>query len=729
MILLAAAGLLSMLAQVVILRELVAALFGVELLYVVALGAWLGGTALGSVTGRCAPDHPGVIAAAFAAAGALTLGELALIRTAGVMIGAVPGAYLPFPIQIIGILAATLPTSFLFGFVFPPLVRRAAAGGRPVSLAYAWECAGAATGGVAVTAMFWAGLSTMQAAILTLAAAGVAAVLTAVRSIGARVACTVLIACAAAFGTSAKAGAWNESLLRWQYPALAAVEDTPYARVVVTRAGSQLAVFANGAFAFDTESTSAEAFADLAALQHRRPLRALVIGGGAEGVPAALAAHGLNTIDNVEVDQRADALVGHMTGQAPASLRSEPPVRVIYDEPRRVLDREPAYDLILVAMPPPTSGETSRYYTQEFFAICRTHLAASGVVAIRLPAAENFWPPPLVRLVGSVVGAMAQEFPSVSVVPGGTLYAFGGVQPLPQAAEPLVSRLAVRGLKPRLMTPPYLRYLYGNDRRTEVREWLRTLPPSDVNRDAAPVAYGHAAMLWLSKFYPRAGAGGAAAAVPGTRAAVAAVLALVVAGLWWASRTRARASLAVMLVVSAATMALETAALLRYQVANGVMFVNVGLLLTCVMAGMAVGSWAGGTPAVHRRLTTRPWLIAASVLVVAVGVIMMTRWPALAGIAGAGVLLALAGGVAGATFAALTDQRPGDVSRAVGALYAADVAGGAIGAWVAPIVLVPVCGLDGTAAAAAGAALALVPLLLGMRSYSLRPPMTTRRPS
>ena len=68
--------------------------------------------------------------------------------------------------------------------------------------------------------------------------------------------------------------------------------------------------------------------------------------------------------------------------------------------------------------------------------------------------------------------------------------------------------------------------------------------------------------------------------------------------------------------------------------------------------------------------------------------------------------------VAGGAFAAMTHERPGEASRAVGSLYAADVAGGAIGAWLAPLVLVPVCGLDGTAALAAVAALALVPLCL-----------------
>ena len=716
MILLAAAGFLSMLAQVVILRELVAALFGVELLYVVALGTWLAGTAVGSVLGRRVAARPAVIAGAFLSVGALTIAEVWFIRTAGVLVGAVPGAYLPFPLQVAGILAATIPPSLLCGVLFPPLVRRAAATGMSAAGAYAWECAGAAVGGAIVTAMFWAGLSTLQAAIITGAVAASAALRALDLRRGPRRFGIAVVGAIAAVGVGGYARGWDAPWLRWQYPALVAVQDTPYARIAVTRAGGQLAVFANGALAFDTEGIGAEAFADLAALQHPRPLRALVIGGGVEGVPAALAAHGVAAIDNVEVDQRADALVRAVLGPSGRTLASDTVIRTIYDEPRRVLERSPVYDLILVAMPPPTSGETSRFYTREFFAACRRHLGGSGVLAIRLPGAENFWPPPLVRLVASVAGAMTREFPSISLVPGGTLYAFGSAQALPPTADALEKRLASRGVAPRLMTPPYLRYLYDTDRRGELVDRLSVSADARVNRDAAPVAYGYAAMLWLSKFFPEVAADGAGAAGGAGRVALGAVFVALALGLWWACRTPARAGVGLVGVAGAAAMTLESVALLRYQIANGVMFVNVGALLTCFMAGMAVGARGATAPAVRRRLDASPWLVAAAFLGVTIGVMAMVRWPVLAGHLGTGVLLGLTGLAGGGAFGLVMHERPGDPSRAVSSLYAADVAGGAIGAWLAPLVLVPLLGLDGTAALTAAAGLALVPLCLTLGS-------------
>jgi len=708
--LLAAAGVLSMLAQVIVLRELVAALFGVELLYIVALGTWLLGTGLGALAGRRSAGRNGAIASAFVVLGGLTLAELVAIRTEGVVVGAVPGAYLPFPLQIGGVLAATLPPALVSGFLFPALVARAARAGWPAARAYAAESAGAAAGGVLVTIAFWLGLSTLQAALAVAGGALVAAATTVLRGRTSRAAAGVMVSAGTLTAIGVLAGAWDVALLRAQYPSLVAVEDTPYARVVVTRSETQLAVFTNGAFAFDTEGTSAEAFADLAALQHPRPRRALVFGGGVEGIPDALVAHGVTAIQDVEVDARADAMIRRAVERASEPRRLAAIVRLTHDDPRLVLERQVPLDLIVIAMPPPTSGEASRYYTAEFFTACTRRLADDGVLAIRLPGAENLWPPPLVRMVASVTGALAEAFPHTSIVPGATLYAFGSRRPLPADAGPLVERLASRRLRPRLMTPPYLRYLYGNDRRTEVGQLLTSIGREAVNRDAAPVAYGYAAVVWLSTFYPALSPAADADRLPTRTPVTAACLLVLAVAAWWGSRTRARAGWMSLLVVSAATMGVESVVLLQYQVLHGVMFVNVGALLTCFMAGLAVGAWRADRAAVRRRLFGRPWSLTLVLGYVGLLGMALTRFPSPPGWLATGATLAFAGGTAGLVFGALTHERPGEPSRAVGAFYAADVFGGAVAAWLAPLVLIPVLGLDGAAALAGAAAVALLPL-------------------
>ncbi len=708
MILLAAAGALSMLAQVVVLRELVAALYGVELLYVLALGAWLVGTGLGAAAGRLFP------AAALAGpAGCVALGlaipvELVAIRAAGPLAGAVTGAYLPFPSQLVWLAAATLPPAAICGWLFPVLARAASARrGISVGRGYAIESAGAAAGGAAVTAAIALGASTFQAAAAAPAIGAVAVIATRLQWPGrrrCRLSVLVLIAC----GALAVLGRpWDMALLRRMYPSLVDAVDTPYARVVIAGHESQLAVYENGALAFDTEGFAAEAFADLAGLQHERPARALVINGGAEGVADALARHGIPEIHDVEVDRRAYDIVRARTSAVTTRAAASRPVQVHFEEPRRFLERHASYDLILLAAGEPVSGASSRFYTREFFDLCARRLARDGVLALRLAAAENVWPRPLVRRTASIVAAVREVFDTVDLVPGATLYVFASNGGRPATPAVLAARLAERRLQPRLVTPPYLLYLYTNDRRSEVDALLASAAGERPNTDAAPVSYRYAAQIWLSAFYPSMAAPAAPVAGRSGWMWWGGASALALAAAAWVRRGHNRRAAAGLLGAGFVGMVLETVLLLRFQIANGVVYQQVGWLLTCFMAGMAAGGWAaGGAPPQPRQ--ARLAIAAASAGASLLALLAVAWFPSSAGLTGTSVLLAVAGAAVGSAFAAGARLWRGDTGAAASTLYAADVVGGSAGALAATLALVPVAGFQGAAAAALAAGIALV---------------------
>lgn len=709
MTLLFAAGALSMVAQVVVLRELVAALYGVELLYVLALGAWLAGTAAGAACGRRVSPSPGLAAAGCVTLALLVPAEVIVIRMAGPAAGAVPGAYLPFPAQLAWIAVATVLPAALCGLLFPVLAALAGRRGWSAGRSYAVESAGAAVAGAAVTVAMGLGASTVQMAILAAGGGVAAAILAAGRwTRRRRIAASLLVA--VIVGVSVwKAKPLDLALLRSMYPAIVDAADTPYARIVISRTGSQVAVAENGAFAFDTEGTNAEAFADLAAVQHARPLRALVIGGGAEGVARALARHGIAAVEDLEVDQRAFELVGTATRADGNPAPAARPVSVIFEEPRRFLERSGSYDLILVAAGEPTSGASSRFYTCEFFGQLARRLTRGGVVAIRLAAAENVWPAPLVRRTASIVGALKQEFPAVEMLAGATLYLFASNEPLTVDPVVLSSRLTGRGLQPRLITPPYLHYLYTNDRRAEVERLIQSLPAVGPNRDGAPVCYQYAAMTWLSKFYPRL-----AATSDGPSPVRRPVVWIAMAGLAlgaavWVRRSGNRRLGACVGVVGFVGMVLETVLLLRYQIRNGVVYQQVGWLLTCFMAGTAAGAFAAGGAGNGRAWSRRAGTIPFLALGVTLSAWAAIAWaPATSGLAGTSVLLAAAGAAVGASFAVAARAWEGRASGAVPMLYGADVAGGAAGAVAAALLLVPAAGLDGSALVTVAAAAALL---------------------
>jgi hypothetical protein len=143
-------------------------------------------------------------------------------------------------------------------------------------------------------------------------------------------------------------------------------------------------------------------------------------------------------------------------------------------------------------------------------------------------------------------------------------------------------------------------------------------------------------------------------------------------------------------------MVLETLLLLRYQMSNGVVYRQIGWLLTCFMAGMTAGSFAaggiglernrgcGGIPSLMLGVSSAAWLALAWI-------------PAASGLVGTSVLLGAVGAAIGATFSVGAHAWHGDMRPAASILYAADVAGGAAGAVIATLVLVPAAGLDWSA--------------------------------
>jgi hypothetical protein len=118
---LAATGLMAMMGQVVLLREMNVAMYGNELVYVFSLGLWLLWTAAGAAfQGRVfSPSRRGIVLL-LAAAGPVLLLDVAFIRSSRFLFGAVPGAYLPFTLQIFTAALARFPVARIFSLPASP---------------------------------------------------------------------------------------------------------------------------------------------------------------------------------------------------------------------------------------------------------------------------------------------------------------------------------------------------------------------------------------------------------------------------------------------------------------------------------------------------------------------------------------------------------------------------------------------------------------------------------
>jgi spermidine synthase len=621
--------------------------------------------------------------------------DVAFLRGSRIVAGAVPGAYLPFPRQAVVLAAALLPVGLALGLLFQWTARRAVANRWTLAQAYAVESAGALLGGLVTVAWTHAQASTLALAVGTTVVCSVAG-LGAWRHSSRHGRLAVLAVAAAAVLVAARVGAIDQGMTRWTHPFLVESRDSPYGRLTLTRMADQATVFENDALSFETSGADAELLAHVAALSHPAPLRMLLLGGGPEGVGRELLQHRPDRLDIVEVNV---VLLEMARRWLPGSLPARSDVTtIVVDEPRRYLRTSSDYDLVVVSAPEPDSGQANRFYTTEFFGACAARLRSGGVLAFRLRTAENVWTPAQSLRFASVHRALSRHFPHALVLPGTVNVVLASQQALPATAAPFVARFTARGLQTRLVQPSYLEYLYSNDRREEIQRVLQQTQVAP-NTDSAPVSYRYALVLWAGRFWPAVSGLDPRVAWAGRLGRGVAVVSVSTAMLlWWlARRTEKRRRSVYVAVIALGGMLLESVVLMHYQVTQGVVFQDIGMLTAAFMAGLA-----GGTFAIDRRpLGTSSGrtgvLIAVLLGVAALAVSGVTEWTGAPTLAGASCLLAMVGALVGAGFAQASRGAGADQRSAISPLYAADLVGGSVGAVMGGLLLIPLVGLPATA--------------------------------
>jgi|WetSurMetagenome_2_1015567.scaffolds.fasta_scaffold09066_5 spermidine synthase len=696
---LVATGLVTLWGQVVLLRELIVAFYGSELVVLLGLGVLMLSTAAGALLGRpLRPPSEAAVGRAFLAFAAALPLLVVLLRSLRVLFGGVPGADLPVGQQLAGLALSLLPFGLLAGLLFQRSAARFTEAGGTPGRAYALESLGSLVGGLAATALIAAGVQNLAAALLCAAmAGGVAGAADGPRIASQRALSWCVVA---ALGVAL---VFSSGLDRWltglNLPGLLVARDTPYGRTAVAGRLGQVAVFEDGALVAESQGTSAEAFVHIAALQCAAPRNVLLLGGTAEGLTEQVLKHSPERVDLVEIDHRAQARIEPLLPPDARAALSDPRVMRSFTDPRRFLPRGGTYDLILSAAPEPTSGRANRFYTREFFRLVRAHLSADGVFAFRLRSAENLWSKALAVRNESVLLALRGAFPHVLVLPGAEDLVLASGSSLVRDPEALIIRMRERRVESRLVTAPYIVYLLTNDRVAGAERLLGSTSAPE-NTDARPACYPCTLLLWLARFFPSLGTSAPEGDLPLPWLAFPP---LVFAGLSLATRKRKALRPTVFMAAAGfAGMVLEGALLLSYQTRCGALYQDLGVLITCFMGGLALGAWVSDRPPVGGKVDTGLGLtIAASTTAAAVLCVLATGWELPFGRAVTGALLVGTGACVGAAFAwaGRGGEDPGP--RRTASLYAADLAGGCLGALLGSALYLPFAGLPGSAAMAA----------------------------
>lgn len=721
-------GAAAVLAQTLLLRELLSLFEGNEFSIGLVLGLWLLATAAGSgLLGRVVDRtvrHRQIVAVLQVLC-ALTLPlAIVLIRSSRVLFPSVPGELLgPGRIFLTSLFALAIYAPFS-GMLFAVASRwwTQETGAPPASAtssAYMLEGLGAAIAGAAAGIVLLARLSSLQIAVLL---AGLQVLLAGCMVLSSRVAAAwttcVLLGVAASWPLVKRL---ETRTLALEFPGLRLIEAThsKYGALTVLETDGSRSLAQSGAILFTAGDTeAAEEAVHFALLQHPAPATVLLIGGGVNGSAMQVLQHPtVERLDYIELDPHIIETASRYFPQPWAAVRGDPRIHVHAVDGRAYLRAaERRFDVIILNLPEPRTAQWNRFYTREFFADAAGALNPGGVLGFQLRAAENYLNPQRAAFFQCIQRTLRESFTQVRLVPGDSLYFLASAQPdrLQTDAAVLEQRVRDRGLSAAYVREYFLSFRMSAERQADLEHMLAPTPATPVNRDFAPVAYYLDTTAWSTQFgrlFSRVSGVLSRASFPSLLVALGVTTTLLIGLL--VRRLQAIRSVAAAAICTGAMgvtmLVLELFLLLGFQALYGYVFHQFAIITAGFMMGMAWGTWlaqrrspADAGQALRRMVLVQ--LVAAAaplllwLLMAATGGIREVH--ALAVVAQAGFpLMAMLCGVIGGLQFPLASRVFFSVAGPAhtGVVYALDLLGACFGATAANLFLFPLFGLGRTA--------------------------------
>ncbi|MHC4609625.1 MAG: spermine/spermidine synthase domain-containing protein, partial [Planctomycetota bacterium] len=488
--------------------------------------------------------------------------------------------------------------------------------------------------------------------------------------------------------------------------------------------------------------------------QHPDPRRVLVLGGGAEGLLAAILRHPVEQVDYVEVDPRQLELIEPYLPETDRQALTDSRVSVHHQDARYfVKTQRERFDLVIARLPEPTSAQRARFYTAEFYGELRRAMGPRSVLCMTAAASPGRLSAVSGEYLGSIRATIGKHFPHLTVGWGNPAQVLAAMQAGLVSTDPaeLAARYTRRGVQADLFHPAWFDgatdWLEPGKLARRAEE-LDALDEVEISTDSRPCVYMQRLVLWDRMTGGRSGrviewlrsvgwleVVAALVLVGGVTLAVSYVRDRVGKGRLprdcypWTWRGAVTVSVG---TTGFVTMALSIIWLFSFQNLYGYVYQRIGWIIALFMGGLVIGCWV-----VNRRsqraarrggLSAYLWrrLVAVDVLLALLASGIPLLLPALAAVQNTelalllvewavSILVALTGVLGGAAFAlagGLQLASMGEVGASAGSVVGADHAGACAGALLTGVLLVPVFGTTAAALLLVGIKLSSAGLLV-----------------
>jgi len=606
-------GFSSLVAQIVLFREMMVAFYGNELCLGVLLSVWLFWVGIGSYLGNriaskesCSPIK---LSFWYALISVATVATIVLIRFSKQILGTAPAEIVGFFPMFIFAFAVMSFLCLVLGITFV-LNSKSWAGDETyvfrVNRVYLWESLGAGVGGILITFVLIPIFSNFEIAILlfSLNLIFCALLLTQNLNIIKKLilwAFVILIV----FGfPSSKLGEMPDSFSAakaWKGLPLIYSKDTRYGNITVTKQYEQVTFYENGLMLFSSPDVfSAEDAVHFALLEHPHPRKLLLIGGGMGDALSQSLKYDSLKIDYVELDPELIKTGEKFLQEEEMKSLNNPRVRIHFMDGRLFVKEklksksQELYDVIIVNLPDPYTAQLNRFFTLEFFQLVRSILKEEGIFSFRVSSAENYISSELGLYLSSIYRTLSSCFADVLVLPGSNnvFLASNRTGMLFDDWQIMVARLKQRDISTRFVNENFL-----PDRLSPARiDYLKnaiTQSSGRLNHDLKPISYFYNSILWSKQFksfekpvllfLSRVPSGCFIGAI---------TLIFVLFFLLFRLRRAsiANLTLATIFVTGFTSIFVEIIVVLSFQVFYGFIYSLIGLIFTLFMLGLTMGA-------------------------------------------------------------------------------------------------------------------------------------------
>ncbi len=672
-------GFISILAQLLLLREFIRTLHGNELVIGIFLAIWMVLTSSGAWAGA---TYSRKLAPALLMKMFLYLSVLPLIIYLILLLvdrflflpGFEPGmiasiAYITLLLALFG-----LVNGFLFSYL-----ARSVRWNRSRSSFYTLDSLGSLTGGILFSGLLVYLLDNLQV-VLLLPLITALVLAWRFRFPGKRRSRVLLLATSVLLAATGMFPGPRYALekLHFRDESVLYTGDTPYGSLTFTsRDGQVNAYLDRNPVLSSSDVAKAEETVHYAALQHPDPGSFLLIGGILSGNAAEVLKYGPQVFDGCEA---VPDLYTRGRGYLPDGPGDAMQFRRMDGRRWLATDDRVSYDVIIVSTGDPVTLGWNRYYTREFYSLVHDHLNEGGIFTIQLNAGGNYINDPGGELIGINYHSLQQVFDHVEVIPGYATYFIASDRPLTLEIPALAE---ARGIETTYVNGDYLDAMQLQFDSDQLLDRIRQ-EPQKTNSDLWPRLFFVGLMSLQSRM------GGDVLVITGI---VGMLLFLILPFFYTPLRTG-------MYVSGFSGAGIQMVLILVMQSFYGYAYMVTPVMITLFLGGIVVGNhfwnriWRGNS-VIH--FTGLLWVMA---LLAAILVVVLKLVP-LADHRGAGQWVIgcfnflpglIVGSVYGMSLEIIKDKSAADP----GLFFSADLTGAALGTFIPGLFMIPLLGVANT---------------------------------